>query len=234
MLIILSSIYENDMQTLSHTVRNLHFLSKNSTLISRENCWFFGWRTRENVGGLGLSSSWQLWFHEKNCQKKIWAKKSWKCWGYVKIKFLDKNLTSNGVDQCHFETDKRPWSLLQISLREKFISMLLTRNGKAITSARLFKWYRISRMPFKVGLPRWQRFPYLETLRRSRRSVSLNLEAPLVISKECPSWKLSDNFNLELAVKISVRSMSHLYHNPKPLANTRPSPLRPVLGSYAG
>ena len=26
---------------LSHTVRNLHFLSKNSTLISRENCRFF-------------------------------------------------------------------------------------------------------------------------------------------------------------------------------------------------
>ena len=25
-----------------HTVRNLHFLSKNSTLISRENCRFFG------------------------------------------------------------------------------------------------------------------------------------------------------------------------------------------------
>ena len=27
---------------LSHTVRNLHFLSKNSTLISRENCRFLG------------------------------------------------------------------------------------------------------------------------------------------------------------------------------------------------
>ena len=26
----------------NHTVRNLHFLSKNSTLISRENCRFFG------------------------------------------------------------------------------------------------------------------------------------------------------------------------------------------------
>ena len=25
-----------------HTIRNLQFLSKNSTLISRENCWFFG------------------------------------------------------------------------------------------------------------------------------------------------------------------------------------------------
>ena len=33
-----------------HTVRNLHFLSKNSTLISQENCrFFFGWKTCENV-----------------------------------------------------------------------------------------------------------------------------------------------------------------------------------------
>ena len=35
---------------LGHTVRNLHFLSENSTLISRENCrFFFGRKTRENV-----------------------------------------------------------------------------------------------------------------------------------------------------------------------------------------
>ena len=47
-----------------HTVRNLHFLSKNSTLISREKL-----------------------------SKKIWMKNSWKCWGLVKIEFLYKNLT---------------------------------------------------------------------------------------------------------------------------------------------
>ena len=36
----------------NHTVRNLHFLSKNcknSTLIFLENCQFFGQKTRENV-----------------------------------------------------------------------------------------------------------------------------------------------------------------------------------------
>ena len=43
--------------------------------------------------GFGLFSYWQLWFHEKNCQKKIWLKNSWKYWGFVKIEFLDKNLT---------------------------------------------------------------------------------------------------------------------------------------------
>ena len=33
-----------------HTVRNLHFLSKNSTFISRNNCRsFLGWKTREIV-----------------------------------------------------------------------------------------------------------------------------------------------------------------------------------------
>ena len=59
-----------------HTVRNLHFLSKNSTLISpskivelllSENSW--------KCCGFGLFSCWQIWFHEKNCQKKIWGKK---------------------------------------------------------------------------------------------------------------------------------------------------------------
>ena len=33
----------------SHTVRNLHFSYKNSTVISRENCRLFGWKTRETV-----------------------------------------------------------------------------------------------------------------------------------------------------------------------------------------
>ena len=45
-----SKIVFQDMNKLWHTVRNLHFLSKNSTLIYRENCWFLGgWKTRENV-----------------------------------------------------------------------------------------------------------------------------------------------------------------------------------------
>ena len=76
-----------------HTVPNLHFLSKNSTLICRENCRFFGVKNSWKCCGFGLYSCWQLWFHEKNCQKKIWVKNSWKCWGPVKIEFLDKNLT---------------------------------------------------------------------------------------------------------------------------------------------
>ena len=76
-----------------HTVRKLHFLSKYSTLISRENCRFFGVKNSWKCCGFGLFSCWQLWFHEKNCQKKFGVKNSWKCWGFVKIEFLDKNLT---------------------------------------------------------------------------------------------------------------------------------------------
>ena len=42
--------------------------------------------------GLGLLSCWQLWFHEKNWQKKIWVKNSWKCWGFwSKLNFWTKN-----------------------------------------------------------------------------------------------------------------------------------------------
>ena len=57
----------------THIVRNLHFLSKNSTLISRKKSW--------KCCGLGLFSCWQLWFHEKNCQF-FWVKNSWKCCGF--------------------------------------------------------------------------------------------------------------------------------------------------------
>ena len=32
--------------------------------------------------GFGLFSCWQLWFHEKNCQKKFGVKNSWKCCGF--------------------------------------------------------------------------------------------------------------------------------------------------------
>ena len=40
-------------EPISHTVRNLHFLSKNSIFISQENCrFFFGWKICENVAVL--------------------------------------------------------------------------------------------------------------------------------------------------------------------------------------
>ena len=68
-----------------HTVRNLHILSKNSTSISCENCRFFGWKNSWKCCGFGLFSYWQLWFHERNCQKKIGVKTPWKDWFFVQI-----------------------------------------------------------------------------------------------------------------------------------------------------
>ena len=78
---------------IKRTVRNVQFLSKNSTLISRENCRFFGWKTRENVVVLDILAVDNFDFEIKKCQRKCWVKNSWKCWGFVKIEFLDKNLT---------------------------------------------------------------------------------------------------------------------------------------------
>jgi len=63
-----------------HTIRNLHFLhflSKNSTLISRENCR----KTRENVVVLTTLIS------REKLSKKIWVKNSLKC------SFFGQNLT---------------------------------------------------------------------------------------------------------------------------------------------
>ena len=33
--------------------------------------------------GFWLFSCRQLWFHEKNCQKKFWVKNLWKCWVFL-------------------------------------------------------------------------------------------------------------------------------------------------------
>ena len=51
-----------------HIVRNLHFLSKKSTLISCENCRFFWVKNSWKCCGFGLFSCWQLWFRKKNCR----------------------------------------------------------------------------------------------------------------------------------------------------------------------
>ena len=60
-----------------HTVRNHHFLSKKSTLISREIIDFFGWKTRENVVILDLLAVDSFDFTRKIVQKIFWVKNSW-------------------------------------------------------------------------------------------------------------------------------------------------------------
>ena len=55
-----------------HTVRNLHFLPKNSTLISLENCRFFGVKNSLNVVVLDFLAVDNFEFMRK-IVKKIWA-----------------------------------------------------------------------------------------------------------------------------------------------------------------
>ena len=50
------------------------FLSKHSTLISRENWWFFGWKTRENVVVLGFLAVDNFHFTRKIVKKKLGEK----------------------------------------------------------------------------------------------------------------------------------------------------------------
>ena len=77
---------------MSHCSKSLNFLSKNSTLISRENCRFFwGRKTRENVLVLDFLVFDNFDF-TRNCKKKL-GEKLVKMLGLVKIEFLDKNLT---------------------------------------------------------------------------------------------------------------------------------------------
>ena len=90
------------------TVDNFDFTRK----IVKKNCWV---KNSWKYCGFGLFTCWQLWFHEKNCQRKtrenvvvldflhvnnfdftrkiVKKKFGWKCCGFVKIEFLDKNLT---------------------------------------------------------------------------------------------------------------------------------------------
>ena len=55
----------------NHTVRNLRFLSENSTLISSENCRFFGWKTRENVVVLDILAVDNFDFTRKIIKKNL-------------------------------------------------------------------------------------------------------------------------------------------------------------------
>ena len=57
-----------------HTIRNLHFLSKNSTLICRENCRFFGLKTRENVVVLDFLAVENFDFTRKIVKKNLGKK----------------------------------------------------------------------------------------------------------------------------------------------------------------
>ena len=84
----------------SEVIRHSH-CSKSSFFVQKFNfVWFPEKKFRIVFGenswkcyGFGLFSCWQLWFHEKNCQKKNGWKTRENVGCFVKIEFLDKNLT---------------------------------------------------------------------------------------------------------------------------------------------
>ena len=76
------------------------FCPKIQLWISRENCRFFGTKNSWKCCGIGLLSCWQLWFHEKNCQKKKLGEKLVKMLGVLLILiFWIKNWI---FEQCAF------------------------------------------------------------------------------------------------------------------------------------
>ena len=60
-------------------------------MISRENCRFFYVKNSWKCCGFGLFSCWQLWFHEKNCQKKNLGEKLVKMLGFCQNWILRTN-----------------------------------------------------------------------------------------------------------------------------------------------
>ena len=77
----------------AHCSKSSFFVQKYNFDFPKKLSIFFEVKNSWKCCGFGLFSCWQLWFHEKNCQKKIWVKNSWKYWGFVKNEFLDINLT---------------------------------------------------------------------------------------------------------------------------------------------
>ena len=76
-----------------HTVRNLHhFVQKFNFDFPKNFLIFFGWKTRENFEVLDFLAVDNFDFTIKFV-KTFFVKTSWKCWSFVKIEFLDKNLT---------------------------------------------------------------------------------------------------------------------------------------------
>ena len=114
------------MITRSHCSKS-SFLSKNSTLISRENCRFFwGWKTRENVVDLDFLAVDNLDFTRK-IVKKIWVKNLWKCWGVCqnwifgqKLDFSNSVLCKKNILQAfptlYLQTCQIRRSLMHINL----------------------------------------------------------------------------------------------------------------------
>ena len=57
--------------------------------------WVFGQNLTFRIAKIAYNiiCHFQIFKIPQKLPKKVWVKNSWKCWGFVKIKFWDKNLT---------------------------------------------------------------------------------------------------------------------------------------------
>ncbi len=187
----------------AHCSKSSFFVQKFNFDFPRKLSIFWGWKTRENVVfldflavdnfdftrkiveknlgenswkccGFGLFSCWQLWFHEKKCQKnlgwktrenvvvldflavdnfdftrkiakkKFGMKNSRKCWGFFKIEFLDKNLTFRTV--CP--------GIVTMQIRTKFKSVKRVILVKILSKVKHLLWMNrkliLFRMPCQI------------------------------------------------------------------------------------
>ena len=77
---------------LSRCSKSSFFIQKFNFDFPRKLSIILGGKTRENVVVLGVLAVDNFDFTKKIGKKNL-VKNSWKCWGFVKIEFLDKNLT---------------------------------------------------------------------------------------------------------------------------------------------
>ena len=105
--------------TFAHCSKSSFFVQKFNFDFPWKIVDFLGWKTRENVVGSDFLAVDNFDFTRKIVKKKFGVKNSWKCWGFVKIEFLDNYLTFRIVCQCEFILFKsinfRAKSLLCIS-----------------------------------------------------------------------------------------------------------------------
>ena len=90
---VINSWQSKTISVFLHTVRNLHFLSKSSTLISWEICRFFEWKTCENVVGLDILAVDNFDFTRKIVKKKFGWKTRENVGVLSKLNFWTKILT---------------------------------------------------------------------------------------------------------------------------------------------
>ena len=125
------------------TLFEIFFLSKNSTLINdfpRKLSIFLGWKSCENVVVLDFLAV-DIFDFTRKIVKKIWVKNLWKCLGFVKIEFLDKNLTFRIVCSIFFVFAVFATFLCVYAISVFLYHFFVLRNFFAFYAFRVLRYY---------------------------------------------------------------------------------------------